>query len=354
MFDVITIGTATRDVFLENSLFTPVKDPHFTKESGFPTGEAECFAFGGKIDIGAPVFTTGGGSTNAAVAFARQDFNTAAIVSIGKDETGKAVMADLKNEKVKPLVSYHKTLSTSYSTILLSPVGERTILVYRGASDYLGRIASKNLHTKWACIFPGAIPVDRVKDLVSRLKEAGAMIAINPSGHYIKMGIGALKFIFDKVDVVILNREEASGLTSVAFYDERGIFKAMDNYVKGIVVITDGAKGVMVSDGRHIYKAGIFKEQKLVDRTGAGDAFGAGFVAGLLAKSNIKYQISKMPIENQKEVFDQEAIKYAIRLASANATSVVEYIGAKEGILTKARFENEERWKDLDIQIMPI
>ena len=51
MYDVITIGTATRDVFLQSSAFKPVKDPHFTPAEGFPSGEAECFALGKKIEI---------------------------------------------------------------------------------------------------------------------------------------------------------------------------------------------------------------------------------------------------------------------------------------------------------------
>ena len=66
----------------------------------------------------------------------------------------------------------------------------------------------------------------------------------------------------------------------------------------------------------------------MVDRTGAGDAFGSGFVAGLIQASRIEY---------------------AIRLGSANATSVVEYVGAKKGIVTKNDFEKSSRWKNFKI-----
>ena len=82
------------------------------------------------------------------------------------------------------------------------------------------------------------------------------------------------------------------------------------------------------------------KEQKLVDRTGAGDAFGSGFVAGLL------HQRSTSNIEPPTV----EAIKYAIRLATANAASVVEHIGATEGTLTKQQFETDPRWQNLKIE----
>ncbi len=334
MYDIITIGTATRDVFLRSSVFKPIKDPHFTASLGFPTGVAECFAFGGKIEIEKPVLTTGGGSTNAAVTFARQGLASAAIISIGKDEHGKAVVVDLKKENVKPIITYARDLQTSYSTLMLSETGERTILVYRGASDYMGRVSSAHLKAKWAYIVPGAIPLDRMKSLVERFSAEGMRLAINPSGYYIKLGAKALAPILDKCSVVIMNKEEAASLTGIAYDDERGIFKKIDEMIKGIAVMTDGPNGVTVSDGKVLYKAGIFKEQKLVDRTGAGDAFGSGFVASLISAP--------------------DDIKSAIRLASANATSVVEYIGAKEGILTKVKFESDSRWQDLPIETNPL
>ena len=109
----------------------------------------------------------------------------------------------------------------------------------------------------------------------------------------------------------------------------------------GIVAVTGGPKGVTVSDGKHIYKAGIFKEQSVADRTGAGDSFGSGFIAGLMRK------------EKEKE-FSVEEIQYAIRLASANATSVVERIGATEGTLTREQFANDLRWAKLDIEVQKL
>jgi ribokinase len=354
MYDIITIGTATRDVFLRSPKFTPVKDPHFTSVAGFPEGLAECFASGAKIEISAPVLTSGGGSTNAATTFARQGFATAAIVSIGKDEHGKAVIAELKKEKVRPIVSYSKDLQTSYSTILLSETGERTILVYRGASDYMGRVSSAHLKAKWVYIVPGAIPLPRMKALIERFKAEGLMIAMNPSGHYIKLGAEVLRSILASLCVVIMNREEAASLTGLPFEDERGIFKKLDEMVPGIAVMTDGPRGVIVSDGKTLYKAGIFKEKALVDRTGAGDAFGSGFVAGLMRRSTPSTILPLRKGEEKVGDLSGEEIRDAIRLASANATSVVEYIGAKEGILTRHRFESEQRWENLPIDVQDI
>ena len=134
MFDVITIGTATRDVFLTSSLFKVLKDKAHLKKIGFKTGEAECFAMGSKLEIERPAVTVGGGAANAAVTFARQNFRTAAIMKVGDDDLGEGIVNDLKKEKITTFVAKDKENGTAYSTILLTPGGERTILVYRGAS----------------------------------------------------------------------------------------------------------------------------------------------------------------------------------------------------------------------------
>jgi sugar/nucleoside kinase (ribokinase family) len=104
------------------------------------------------------------------------------------------------------------------------------------------------------------------------------------------------------------------------------------------LVITDAERGSKVSDGKTVWRAGVFRERKLADRTGAGDAFGSGFVAGLMQKGE----------KCEKGICKPQNIAYALRLASANATSNIESIGAKSGILTKKGFQ-AKRWSRLGI-----
>ena len=140
-----------------------------------------------------------------------------------------------------------------------------------------------------------------------------------------------------------MNRQEASTLTKISYSREKELFKKFDELVEGIAVMTEGDKGVLVSDGFRIFKAGVFKNKEIIDRTGAGDAFGAGFVAGLIhSKENC-----------QKGICGLKNIEYAIRLGSANATSVVESLGAQTGALTKKEF-NSSRFKHLKISIEKI
>jgi sugar/nucleoside kinase (ribokinase family) len=203
-------------------------------------------------------------------------------------------------------------------------------LVYRGAAEKILRNEApiKKLSARWVYIVPGRIDFQTTQSVISAFKKKGAMIAMNPSKYYIE-NTEKLKRILREVNVVILNREEASYLTGVDYGNTRKIFKKFDELIEGIAIMTDGRQGSWASDGRYIYRAGIFSEKKLVDRTGAGDAFGSGFVAGLMRKKDIHF---------------------ALRLATANAASVVEHIGAQGGILRKNDLK-AKRWQYLDLDI---
>ncbi len=347
MYDVFTVGTATRDVFLQSHLFRPIADPHFAGNKEFPTGQAECFAFGGKIEIPAPTFTVGGGAVNAATTFARQGLRVAASFAVGKDYEGKEIIKTLKQENVVAAASVVRGVPTAYSTVLLSDRGERTILVYRGASETMGRLRADMLEARFAYVVPGAFPFPRVVALFRKLRAANTHIAMNPSGHYIAMGAKKLRPLLEQLSVLIVNREEAASLTGVAYDTPEAVFLALQRLTPGIVVMTDGARGVVVFDGARTYRVGIFSEQQLVDRTGAGDAFGSGFVAGLLHSGKSKVESEKW---DEGSSFSEDDIRYAIRLGSANATSVVEKIGSTPGILTQQQFKEGERWSTLDIQ----
>ncbi len=354
MYDIITIGTATRDVFLTSPLFKVLRDKSHLKKIGFATGEAQCFALGGKIEIGEPVLATGGGATNSAVTFSRQGLKTATLIKIGEDQVGKDILEELKKEKIDVLKLQNTNYKlqtnngTAYSTILLAPGGERTILVYRGASEDLTfkEIPLSELKSKWVYVSPGKMPLETINKIFNHFYKNKTFIAFNPSKYFIEMGLKKLKPLLKKTKVFILNREEASYLTGVDYHKEKEIFKKLDEVVDGIAVMTDGPNGILVSDCCNIYKAGIFsargRGKKAIDRTGAGDAFGSGFVAGLI-QTREKCKKGLCGIDN---------VEYAIRLGSANATSVIEKIGAKKGIITKLEFQKSKRWKNLLINII--
>ena len=88
-YDIVSIGSATRDVFLNSANFES------RRHADSPTGTEQCFPLGSKIEINKMVFTTGGGGTNAAVTFARQGLKTADIGVVGRDFNGRAILEEL-------------------------------------------------------------------------------------------------------------------------------------------------------------------------------------------------------------------------------------------------------------------
>ncbi len=359
-FDFVTIGTVTRDTFVKIRDSVEITDSLKFPKKTFPAGKAQCLPLGGKMETELQVLT-GGGAANAAVTFSRQDFRTAAVFEVGKDEEGGKIVSALKKEKIAVFPSSDEDKKTAASVILVNSSGERTILVSRGASEDLN--AEKLPESKWAYVVPGNISVANAKKIFSVLSKRKTLIVFNPSKKYISLGINKLEPFLRKCKVVLLNREEGSYLTGIDYNKEKEIFERLDEIVDGIVVMTDGPRGAIVSDGSHIYRAGGFREKKIADRTGAGDAFGSGFAAGLARtldkcdalykKRGLKFFTSPVIAgkNGQKTITCdlESAVSYAIKLGSANATSVIENVGAETSILTKKEFESGNRWKKLPI-----
>ncbi|MBU4331690.1 carbohydrate kinase family protein, partial [Patescibacteria group bacterium] len=210
-----------------------------------------------------------------------------------------------------------KERNTAYSTILVAMDGERTILEYRGANDYLSEkeIDFENLKSDWIYIDSLAGNTKLLEDILDWAKKNGIKTAFNPGKRMINFG-EKLQPYLAQVDIFLANEDESALIAGVEYKKENEpeIFAKLDKIVKGIVVMSKGPRGVEVSDGKNHYIAGI-PDSPVVERTGAGDAFGSGFVCGY--------------IQNEGD------IEHAIQLGTANATSVVQYFGSKKGILKK-------------------
>jgi len=324
MFDVITIGSATVDLFLRSRFFSIIKSGRFI------SGEGECLPAGAKIEVKEITFATGGGATNSAVSFARKSLRAACIASLGRDYMGRDVIQDLAKEGVYTgYVQEKKDKRTAFSVVLVAKDGSRTVLVHRGASEDIdiGEIPWEDLKTHWLYISSLAGDLSLMKSLIHFARVYGVKVAWNPGSRELSRGLKILKGFMSDVEVFLLNQEEASELSGIDFEKTELIFQKLDRYVKGLIVMTQGEKGVMVSDGKTLYKAGIFPEKKKVDRTGCGDAFGSGFVAAL---------IHEKPVEQ------------AVKIASANSTSVLEHTGAKRGLLSTKQLK-AKRWEEFKV-----
>ncbi|MEK7590400.1 MAG: carbohydrate kinase family protein [Patescibacteria group bacterium] len=341
MFDVITIGSATKDNYLI-SKFKLIDWPET------PLKKAIVLPFGEKMGVDDIYSTVGGNAVNASITFARQGFKTACAAKLGVDAAAEELKSRLKKEGVNTkLIAYSKNTPTAYSVLLLVN-GERTILGYYGASNTLTLEDwnFKKLKSKWWYLSLSGESDKIFRNLINFAKENNIKIAFNPTGHHIKHKRQEILEALKDIAFLVLNESEAAELTGISFENPLKAFQTLDEWTPGIVAVTRGDRGVTVSDGKFIYTAGIFKDQTIIDRTGAGDAFGGGFVSGLIHREKLK--------KGKDEAFDLEDIKYATRLASANATSVVETLGASEGALTKEKFDREPRWRDFEIEARPL
>src|SRR3989344_5907252 len=95
MYDIVSIGSATRDVFINADEFK------LLNVADFPTGKGLSFPLGSKIEIKKIVFTSGGGGTNTATTFARQGLSTACVGAIGTDLNGDEVLNELAKENIE-------------------------------------------------------------------------------------------------------------------------------------------------------------------------------------------------------------------------------------------------------------
>ncbi|MGB9911631.1 MAG: carbohydrate kinase family protein [Microgenomates group bacterium] len=313
MYDVISIGSATFDVFLK------VPEGKILETEEFLVGKALGLPYGSKIEIKERLLASGGGGTNTAVGFARLGLKTAVVARCGWDFGGKLVRQELKKEGVDDsLLVQIEGDDTDYSTILIGPDGERTILVYRGKTRLdESLIDFSRLKSRWFCISGLEGNLKLLKKLVDWAKRNKIKVAVNPGRKEIDQREELLEIIKD-IEVLIVNQEEAARLTNSFFFD-LDLFSKTALLSSGIVVITRGAEGAYLFDKNdNLLIADGFKVE-MVDATGAGDAFNAGFIGGL-AKG--------------------WSLEKALKLGIANGAAVVMQMGVKPGLLSEKNYHN--------------
>ena len=260
------------------------------------------------------ILTVGGGGTNTAVSLSRLGHKVAFVGKIGSKYNSKRVIQQLKKEKVDTsLIIRSKTGRTGYSIVLDSKKHDRTILAFRGSNNDLGsnEINFKKLKTKWF-YFSSMIEKSfkTLEKIASYAKKNNIKIAFNISSYLAKKGPSYLGNILKKTDILVLNKEEAGILVGKNKIEK--LLKKINKLGPDIVAITDGKNGVYVYNDNQIYY-GKPTNVKIVETTGAGDAFASSFLCGIIRKNNIEF---------------------AMKLGMTNAESVIQHHGAKEKLLT--------------------
>lgn len=304
-FDVVTVGSATRDVFMKTDAQT-ISICHSCKEE-----KMLAYPLGSKVLVSDMEFHIGGGGTNTACTFARQGLKTGFIGKIGKDTPGYAIIKFLKEENITFLGAVGK--QTGFSVILDSEEQDRTILVFKGCNSSLtmNDLDLEKINTKWLyCTSMVGPSYDALKEIMRYYHAKGAKIVFNCSAYQAQEGIGHLQPLFDITDTVIMNKEEAQLLMGNESEDVHELLHVIQAAGPTTVAITDGAKGVWVLQDK-IYHAYPSPNVHVVETTGAGDAFGSGFIAGLARNLGMKKAI-QVGMENAEHVLSKFGAKHHI------------------------------------------
>lgn len=307
--DVVSIGSATLDVFFQSSHFQLVQ-----KDGGVVL----CERFNDKIEVEQSSISSGGAATNTAVGFARLGLQASCIAEIGQDIGGQVVLQELQREGID--ISHmvkESSEETGISGLLISQDGARTALVHRGASTMLTAedIRWDELETRWIHL-SSVGNLELIQHIFDFCAQKHIKLSWNPGNWEIdQMVSGRLKPTWDVVEILFVNREEMTRLGNMDLSNET-VWKS-DWCFAGpkISVVTDGKSGgrYCVGGQCHWY-SGI--PAVVVQEAGAGDAFACGVVAGQLMNKNIEQ---------------------SIEIGMKNAASVIGHFGTKTGLLTKEK-----------------
>lgn len=298
-YDVVSLGNAALDVF-------------FT----IPQNKKEDFRFplGAKVDVKKSEDHIGGTAANIAVGLARLGLNSACLTYLGEDYISREIISRLEDEKVAVnLIKTSEKIHPSISCILLSTLGERTILIHHGLDDYSIIKIPKNLRTKYLFLTAMGLGWEKVyQQALAMACEKNIKICLNPGNFQLENFGAKIRGLLKITEILFVNKTEAEMLV------RRPIKARVEDLLKGvskmgpkIVVITGGKSGADVFDNEKFYHA-VASAHERVDTTGAGDAFAAGFLA--------------------KYIFGG-TIEEALKLGIENSGSVIQSIGAQTGLL---------------------
>jgi ribokinase len=300
-FDIITIGSALVDIFIQTDEFELRQE-----------GEATylCHAYGEKLEVEGFTGTTGGGGSNTAVGFARRGYATAVVTETGKDVWANFVMEDLSKEQVSTeLIQVEKKEETGGAVILVGSDGGRTIMVHRGAASMLDPhdIPKPQLQqAKWIHLSSISGNLDTLQTIFDTIGKTGVGLSWNPGTSELEL-IAAGKINMAEVPgtIFMVNQEEWDQVASVQD-------QILQTFAQ--VVVTAGKKGGQVYRQGELAHQYTIDPVEAVEETGAGDAFIVGYVDAHL---------------------QGQTIEQACKAGKENAASVVQQVGAKAGLLKK-------------------
>ena len=311
-YDFLAIGDSTTDAFIK------LKDA--SVHCNIDREKCEiCLRFKDKIPYEEVyVVPAVGNSANASVAAARLGLQSALMSNIGDDYFGQEAFDALKKESVSAeFVTINNSKKTNYHYVLWYE-DDRTILIKHQEYDY--RLPYFN-DPKWVYFSSMGENSLAFHEVFERYinEHPNIKLAFQPGTYQMKFGRKKLAGIYKRTEVFICNKEEAQRVLEINETDVKKLMKSLADLGPKIVVVTDGPAGAYAYDGKSAWFMPPYPDPKPpFERTGAGDAFSSTFVAALCLGLSVEE---------------------ALRWAPVNSMSVVQYVGAREGLLTRDKLE---------------
>jgi ribokinase len=303
-FDVICIGAALVDMVAQ--------------VARHPEDDDEVFVSDLKL-------LSGGAAANTAYACAKLGLKTAFIGKVGKNDIfGLKIINDFNEVRVNTeLLKYSNEHKTGSAYVALNREGDRRIYAYSGAANYLskGDIRENEISLGKIIFLSSLKNIDPFVEAAIIGRNRKILVILNPGMLIIEQGFINIKILLEKIDILILSQRE---------------FKALFNFKKAelklnivrekseklfslgirVVVITKGKKGALIITPKNAETLPPFKTNNVVDTTGAGDAFSAGFIYGFVQNQSLEF----------------EDLKRNVRLGNFIAGKCIEKLGARNGI----------------------
>ena len=311
MHDFIAIGDVTSDDFIR------LTDERFQVRET-ESGSELVMPFREKLPFAESVLIHGvGNAPNAAVSASTLGLKSALVACVGDDSIGGETINTLKAKGVDTqYIAVQENKKTNYSYALWVK-DDRTILRKHEEFSY----SLPELKTRWIYFSSISIKAEGFRnDLAMYLEENPEVkLALQPGSGEIKLGVKGLERLFKRTDIYFSNMEEAGRILGIETLGIKELLKRMHEVGPKTVVITDGPRGAYAYDGEKILFATPYPDPKPpLERTGAGDAF-SSTVAVALAQG--------------------ENLEMALKWGAVNSMSVVQHVGAQEGLLKRDQIE---------------
>lgn len=312
-FEVLCVGDIVTDAFILLE-----EDQAVTYEN--EQGKWLAMKFGTKLPFkSVDVIKAVGNASNAAVAFARLGIDTGFATNVGGDQDGRDMIAALHKENVDTRLVHINPGKKSNYHYGLRYKEERTLLIKHEEYKYQWPHLRVDEMPRWiyfSSISRNALPYhDQISDWLELNPDV--KLAFQPGTFQMEAGAERLRRLYQRTEVLILNREEAVTVGGGDYHDVHNLIDKLHALGPRIVIVTDGPAGAYASDGTKRIKMPLYPDPAPpVERTGAGDAFASTFVAALV-KGN--------------------TLEGALQWAPINSMSVVQQVGAQAGLLSEAK-----------------